>query len=219
MNQQLDLPAEVISGCCESEAAALLVLPEPRLLIDTTFAANLKPRIVLNVSGQAQNQIPAAAVGCVYFRFETATYVLLCRIVTVSGVEEMEQIVLEVLSACVTRDRSAFRVPVQNQRGVKLELTHATGRVSARLRDISRTGAHVEVGFGDKRNWAVHDAVLMRIHVGELSCETQARVTRVSQTVGLEFTRTPSGSEADSLRAIVAELERRYLRHRVQTQA
>ena len=219
MNRQLDLPAEVIAGCCESETAALLVLPEPRLLIDTPFAANLKPRIVLDVSGPAQNRIPPAAVGCVYFRFETATYVLLCRIVTVSGVEEMEQIVLEILSTCVTRDRSAFRVPVQNQRGLKVELVHPSGCVAARLRDISRTGAHVEVGATDKRKWAVQDAVLMKIRVGDFFCEMKAQVTRVSRTVGLEFTGTASGasSDSDALRAIVAELERRYLRHRIPT--
>lgn len=215
MNRPSELAEEVIAGCCASETTALLVLPEPRLLINTTFAANLKPRIVLNVSGPTQDRIPAAAVGCVYFRFDTATYVLLCRIVTVSGVEEMEQVVLEILSACVTRDRSAFRVPVLNQRGLKVELIHPTGRVPAKLRDISRTGAHVEVGLADKRKWTVKDAVLIKIQVGELFCEMKAHIARVSNTVGLEFAAPVTGSSHNSLRAIVAELERRYLRQRI----
>lgn len=219
-SSDLDITGKLIGGCCQLATPALLMIPNSHKIIDVTFSQVENNQITLEMTKGSDRTLMAAGVGCVYFRYDNASRVILCRLIDVSASsEDAQQVVVEVLSDTVARDsRSEFRVRVRDHSGLRLRLTHdSTGTLEAKIRDISHTGCLVEIKRASITSWSIGEVVQVKIEFNKMSCHLEARIRRIGLLVGLELLDPESHTvpRSKELRIIVSELERKYLRTRI----
>lgn len=212
----LDIRQKPVQECCNTGAKALLMLPESRQFLNLRFRDIAGNCLTLDQTDETVSVIPDGEIGCLHFRSEKASRVLLCRVL---GSSECRQIAVEVLSTAISRDsRSDFRVRVRDHSQLNLKITHdVTGTTASRIRDISQTGMRVQLNRLTTRLWQIGDTVTVSLKLLDMSCRVEARVRRLGALVGLQFPgiHEESNSESANLRSIVSELERRYLRTRI----
>lgn len=216
----LSVTEKLLTQCCSERLTGLLMLPGSRSMIQVQFNELSWPEVLFDITEKEHGLIPAKDLAYVHFYFDLSNRMLQCRVVQSDFRNGRSTVQLAIVSDCIARERRiAFRIPIKEPRGLGFTVTHPkTGSHNARLVDLSKTGCKAEVIRSATGQWEIGDTVSSQLDLNGIRCELDARVVRVGLSVGLEFLdpETHTVPESRELDQIAAELERNYLRNRIQ---